>query len=360
MEVSNAAYAVCLLRIRGIGPLTLGPLLLQTGSWRALFEAPIKQLVASGINTTKLDTLEKGRLFASPVKEQELINKHGILSVSLTDSNYPTLLKQISDPPPILFYQGTLPNTQPLLTVVGTRNPSTYGREVVKNIIPPIARQGIGIVSGLAYGIDTLAHVATLDAGGYTIGVLAGGHDSIYSTQKDLVERILKNGGAIMTEMPIGTKLDKGLFPRRNRLVAGVSQGTLVIEAALKSGSLITARHALEANRCVMSVPGPIFQESCEGTNALIENGATLIKNAADILEAYSFYAHKIDSAPTPKLTLTATEEQLWAIINHDPKHIETIVEESGLKSLDTITLLSLMELKGLIKDVGGKWYIRS
>lgn len=360
MEVSDAAYAVCLLRIRGVGPLTLGPLLLQTGSWEKLFKTPIEHFKNSGVPTHKLDLLNKGRFSMSPEREQLLLDKHQINSVSLNEPDYPVLLKQISDPPPILFYKGMLPDQEkPLLSVVGTRNPSAYGSSVVQKLIPPLAKQGIGIVSGLAYGIDTLAHTATLDSNGYTIGILAGGHDFMAKTQKDFADRILANNGVVMSEMPLGTPMDKGLFPRRNRLVAGISQGTLIIEAALRSGSLITARHALEANRIVMSVPGPISLESCEGTNTLIQEGAVLIKNADDIFNACAFSGNPKTQLTAPVLNLTATEEKLWAIINHDPKHIETIVEESLLTGRETITLIGLMELKGLIVDVGGKWYTR-
>ncbi len=293
----------------------------------------------------------------------ENLIKENIQTVSLGDNYYPVLLSEINDPPHTLFYRGTLPPTEmPTLAVVGTRRMTTYGKIICEDLVMPIARQGVVIVSGLALGIDGVAHNTALAANGITLAVLGSGIDrqSVYpSAHKQLSEKILYNGGALISEYPPGFLPTQYSFPARNRIVAGLSLGTLVIEAPIKSGALITSRCALDYNREVMAVPHATTSPTGSGPNNLIKFGAKMITEPNDILEALNLQTVK---QVTPTFESTGdneVENNILKYLTKEPKNINMIILESKLDSSVVSSTLILMEIKGSIKNVGGMNYIK-
>ncbi len=281
-------------------------------------------------------------------------------TITCDDPRYPLLLKQIYDPPGELHVRGKLPPSDALaLAVVGSRKPTPYGDQVVRDLVEPIARQGIVIVSGLAYGIDALAHEASCRVGGVTVAVLGSGVDpkSIFpSGNRALAERIIAAGGAVISEFPDGTPPLKHHFPIRNRVIAGISKGTLVIEAAAKSGSLITARSALENGRDVFAVPGTIHSQMSEGPNNLIKMGARVVTSPEDIL---SVFGQEVREPATIHEPGSPSEATVLAILTRKPLHIDDIIRASGLDPSQTSSTLTLMEMKGSARHVGGMYYVR-
>lgn len=282
-------------------------------------------------------------------------------TLSKKNSTYPPILKEIKSPPEQLFILGKLPpNDAPTIAVVGARRCTNYGARVAYEITFALAKAGIVIVSGLAYGIDQIAHTATLDAGGKTIAVLGCGLDQLTSTeQKRLAKRILESAGAIVSEFALGTPPFKGNFPRRNRIISGLSLGTLVIEATSSSGSLITAKCALDQGRELFAVPGSIHSETCGGTNGLLKSGAHVVTTAHDVLDVLGLSGVALIREPTvlPKAE-TKEEAILLPILTKQPAHLDEIVRKSGLPTSAVSSCLMMMEIKAKIRHVGGNYYI--
>lgn len=281
--------------------------------------------------------------------------------VALDEELYPALLKQIHKPPGKLYYRGSLQIfSRPCLAVVGTRKISAYGAQATDKIIRPLARSGLGIISGLAFGVDALAHALTLEENGLTAAVLGCGLDTIYpATHRQLAEDIIKKGGCLISEFPPGVPAFKTNFPRRNRLIAGLTLGTLVIEAAEKSGSLITARHALHDNREVLAVPGSIFAATSAGTNQLIKLGASVVRSAEDVLEILKLDQLPLSRRLTKSQTLCSEEAQILALLNHEPLHINEIAQATQLDMRTINSRLTIMEMNGLLKNTGNMQYVR-
>ncbi len=290
------------------------------------------------------------------------LNRHQISIINWDDSRYPSLLKEIHDPPPLLFYRGTLPAPdQVLVSIVGSRRATRYGRDATTWLTRDLVRQGLGIVSGLAFGIDGEAHRATLTNNGYTIAVLAGGLDnaSIAPDQhQPLAEEIVAEGGCLLSEHPIGTPTEPYQFPRRNRIVAGLSRATLVVEATRKSGSLISADCALSENREVCAVPGPINSTRSAGTHDLIRSGATLITCAGDILEAIDLDASQAAQIVRSQHQTTDVEQTILTHIDHEPILIDDLSRKLDLPLTDLTGTLTLLELKRLVKLLPGGYVI--
>jgi len=287
--------------------------------------------------------------------------QNNIQTISLDEDNYPKLLKQITDPPLTLFYKGKLPpENQPKLAVIGTRKHSSYAKQICEELTEELSRQGLVIVSGLALGIDGIAHRSTLKTAGTTIAVLGSGINDQHiapGIHLSLAHDIIKNGGVIMSEYPPGTSAGKHTFPARNRIVAGLSLGTLVIEAPEKSGSLITARLALEYNREVFSVPHPINSRLGIGNNNLLKMGAKLTTSANDILDELNLTSLQKEEAPH-NISLPPTQKLIYDTLSKEQKNIEHIIKECKLPSSQIISELTLMEMKGVVKHVGGMNYI--
>lgn len=287
---------------------------------------------------------------------------HLIRQLSRDDPEYPELLGHIPDPPAMLFYRGDLRLlTTPCIGVVGTRKLTPYGKQAATAVTRDLVRHGFTIVSGLALGADTAAHNAALEHGGNTIAILGTGVDdgTIFpQSNVTLARTILDKGGLIMSEYAAGTHGAKFTFPRRNRIISGLSKGVVVIEADEKSGALITARCALEQNRDVFAVPGPIFSPRSIGPNRLIQSGAKLVLSAADIIQEYQelpLFAHN-----RSRQQGTPLEEKIISIIEiHGQPFIDTIIAESGNQAHHVISALSMLELRGAIKSTpGGKYFL--
>lgn len=271
---------------------------------------------------------------------------------------FPELLRQIPDPPKVLYCRGNveLLNSE-CFAVVGTRSLTAYGKEAAQTIVPGLARH-FTIVSGLAMGIDAVAHRTTLDAGGPTIAVLGSGIDYITpEVNRKLGQDILKNNGLIISEHPGKKPAHKGAFPERNRIISGLSKGVLIIEADEKSGSLITARLAAEQNRDVFAVPGSIFSIKSFGPHKLIRTGAKLVTSANDVLEEYSLLPLNKEAVSTQDPAHAA----ILAILDeHGPLHIDVIINQSGRNAAEVMADLSLMELQGLVKQMAGGVFRKS
>ncbi|HBU07123.1 MAG TPA: DNA-protecting protein DprA [Candidatus Magasanikbacteria bacterium] len=294
-------------------------------------------------------------------KIERIIEQEEIYCITKDDDNYPALLKEIYDPPFCLFVRGEFKPDDFSLAVVGTRKFSPYGKQVTGELVSELAHQGITIISGLAIGIDCLAHEATLKAGGKTIAVLGSGINKqhIYPGQnKDLAERIIKSGGALISEYPPGTLPSKFTFPRRNRIVAGMSLGTLVIEAPEGSGALITAQCSLDNDREVFSVPQNINSANSSGPNELIKNGAQLVTKASDILDALNLQDVKKYISNQAIIPDSPVEAKILDNLTREPIHIDELTKKCELDSSSTNATLILMEMKGKVRNLGGMMYV--
>ncbi len=282
-----------------------------------------------------------------------------VIALTPSDATYPTRLKEIYDPPNPLYVRGALNLDQRLVVgVVGSRKATAYGRAATRQIVLPLARAGVVIVSGLAFGIDGAAHAACLEGGGVTIAVLGTPITQIYPvSHQSLARKILAQAGAIVTEVPVGAQVHRGLFPRRNRIIAGLAHAIIVVEAAIDSGSLITARSALEENREVFVVPGPITSPLSAGTHQLLKQGARPVTDAADIFEAFQMtpQAQKVQST-----NLSNRQAAILAGISVDqPVHIDKIGQSVTINLPELQAELSLLELAGEIKMVQPGVYLR-
>jgi DNA processing protein len=293
------------------------------------------------------------------------LHRYNAKAVTILDPDYPPLLKEIYDPPPCLFVRGKLPPaTTPALSIVGTRHASPYGKQSTALLCHDLAHAGIAIFSGMAYGIDMVAHAATLEHGGITVAVLATGVDTIYTDPEGKLWPKILEQGALISEEWIGSTLSPGKFPKRNRIISGISAGTIVIESDLKGGSLITAATALEQNREVFAVPGSIFSRTSRGTNKLIQQGqAKAVMNVDDILdELGSRFTKKTASNPAtleslPTIQLTPEEQSVMQSMGTSPIHIDAL---STLSTIDVSTLLVHLfelELKSVIVQQPGQFF---
>jgi len=276
--------------------------------------------------------------------------------IKIEDKGYPKLLKKIEDPPKILYIRGELPK-KPCFAIVGTRRCSAYGKQIALEIAGGLAEVGLTIVSGMARGIDSFAHKGCLEREGKTIAVLGTGLDekSIYPQENlKLAREILEKGGCLISEFPPGTPGLKQNFPQRNRIISGLSLGVLVVEAKMGSGALITAKWAKEQKRKLFAVPGPVHSSNSKGPHLLIKQGAILVENANDILKELKLPCstfHVEQRGETPK------ENLILKILKEKPLHIEKIIEKSGLKAQEVLSILAIMEIKDQVRNLGGNVY---
>lgn len=288
------------------------------------------------------------------------MTNENIKKITLSDSDYPKNLKEIHDPPSALYVRGNFIKEDKIaLGVVGTRNFTSYGKQVTYDIVGGLTEAGITIISGLAKGIDTFAHKAALERNGRTIAVLGSAVDSesVYpSCNRKLADKITKNG-VVISEYSPGTKSERWFFPQRNRIISGLSLGVLVIEAPEKSGALITAMQAVEQNREVFAVPGTIYSKNSVGTNRLIQMGAKLVTCANDILDELNLpLLEKERKQFEPE---TKEEKTILNVISKEPVHIDEIVKQSKLDIKIVSSTLMMLELKGVVKNTGGGYYIK-
>ncbi len=327
-----------------------------------IWDAEINELIQAGIDGAIAAEFLAWREKNSLEKISENLNKQGITTISINNPAYPPLLKEINDPPYTLFIRGKLPNpNSPALGVVGTRKFTAYGKSTCQEIVGPLVGRGVVIVSGLAFGIDAIAHQTTLDNKGVTIAVLGGGVDKktvAPTSHSGLAEQIIADGGAVISEYPPGFAPTLYTFPARNRIIAGLSLGTLVIEAAENSGALITAKCALDYNRDVFAVPHALTSPTGIGPNNLIKMGAKLVTSASDIIESLSLTGLGEIINNKQILPSTPTEAKILDVLSKEPLHIDLIIKTCGLDSPTVNSTLVLMEMKGKVRNLGGMNYV--
>lgn len=295
--------------------------------------------------------------FASAEKQIAELPRHQAQIITLLDPDYPPLLREIYDPPPCLFVRGKLPVTDtPALAVVGTRYASQYGKQATVLLCRDLVQRGIVIFSGMAYGIDIAAHTAALENGGTTVAVLASGVDTIYTDPNGKLWPKIIERGALISEEWFGSELSPGKFPKRNRIISGISSGTIVVESDLKGGSLITATAALEQNREVFAVPGSIFSRTSRGTNKLIQQGsAKAVMSVDDILTelgpqfAKNCFGKPALQAQVLQSSFTSAEQAILVIMEREPMHIDALAVTSGIDVSSLLVILFELELKAAV-----------
>ncbi|MDO8571939.1 MAG: DNA-processing protein DprA [bacterium] len=356
-------YYIAFSRFGQIGPERIGRLLHYFTSLQVAWNASAGELVKAGIDQKISWELVEGRKTIDPEKELGLLEREGVSAILCNDPEYPQYLSEIYQPPYVLYYRGTWPPRGLVgFGVVGTRNITPYGRSVTPGIVRDLARAGFVIVSGLALGVDALAHQSALEVGGNTIAVLGTGVDrwSVYpSSNRTLADRIIESGGLVLSEYPIGTEPLKHHFPARNRIISGLSVGVLVIEADEKSGALITARCALEQNRDVFAVPGPIGNPMSRGPHSLLKQGAKLVTGAEDIIESYEFMHTEETNQGSGASCENSTQQMIYEHLSHEPLYIDEIALRCQLDTATANSTLLIMEMKGLVKNSGSMCYIK-
>lgn len=355
----SKAFWVAFNKVAGIGPIRLRALLNICGSIEAAWRASIHQLQDAGLDKRTQENLLQARRELDLAQEWQRIARAEVEVLTWDDPNYPANLREVEASPPVLYVRGTLIE-QDLLAValVGTRRASAYGREVAHMAASQLAQQQVTVISGLALGVDTIAHRAALDAGGRTLAVLGSGVDQIYPAQnRDLGKDIMANG-ALISEYPLGTRPEANNFPPRNRIISGLSRGVVVIEAGQRSGALITARFAADQGRDVFAVPGSILHPGSVGCNQLIRDGATPFLSVADLLDQLDFTNFSVQSRVRQSTPADPLEAQLLRTLSREPHHIDDIARQLTWPAAQVSSLLIMMELKGLVKQVGGMNYV--
>jgi len=345
--------------VSGIGPTRLDRLIAFFGSLEDAWRADAGDLMMAGLDGRTTEALLETRRKRDLQAEYERVLRAGVRILSRDDPTYPSLLRQIVNGPPLIYVRGTFhENDRWAVAVVGTRQCSTYGRDATHRLVADLAGAGVTIVSGLALGIDAVAHEAALQAGGRTLAVLGSGVDQIYPGQNRQLGQAVIGQGALVSEYALGTQPAAANFPARNRIISGLSLGVLVVEAAARSGALITVQFALEQDRDVFAVPGSIFSPKSEGPHRLIRDGATIVTRAEDVLEALNMQNAVEQQAVAAAMPETAEEVALLRLVEAEPRHIDAISRDSALALPVVSATLAMLELKGLIKQVGGMQYV--
>jgi DNA processing protein len=346
--------------IPGIGRVRLTQLQSYFGSLEAAWKASPGELRQAGLDSVAKRAISHWRPSISPEAEMEKIDRYGVRVLTCDDPAYPSRLRQIYDYPPVLFMRGSLlPEDEWCLAVVGTRRATTYGKQITEEIVTDLAQSRITIVSGLAKGIDTIAHRSALAAGGRSIAISGCGLDIVYPPENANLARSIMEQGALLSEYPLGTSPRAENFPRRNRILSGLSLGVLIAEAGENSGALITARMALEQDREVFAIPGSILSPASRGTNRLIQMGeAKLVSDYKDILEELNLMTVARQIEMREILPESATESLLLKQLSAEPTHIDEVCRSSGLPAAEVSSTLAIMEFKGLVKQVGTMNYV--
>ncbi|HQR41214.1 MAG TPA: DNA-processing protein DprA [Gemmatales bacterium] len=361
----------------GLGPKTLAALLERFETAERILRTPASELMTiPNIGQKTAEQLTDAIPKLNVDAELALVEKHQATMLHMNHADYPAALRAIPTAPFFLFHRGTfVPADSKSVAIVGSRHCTAYGRRIATRLAAGLAAAGWTVVSGLARGIDGVAHTAALDAGGRTIAVLAGGLGKLYPPEhKELAERVVQQG-VLLSEMPMAMAPMPDLFPRRNRIISGLSRATIIVEAALKSGALITARLAGEQGREVLAVPGPVDSEASEGPHLLIRNGATLVRSVEDVLEALDALPviEKTDEGviirkepvraenrvKEPPATLSPAQLQLWQAIGSESASVDDLIASTGLGISETNSGLLMMELAGHVRRQPGNRFAR-
>jgi DNA processing protein len=349
--------------VPGLGPRLTAALLERFGSARGVLEAgPAQFAEVPHIGAKLAGDFHAAIRRADVQAELDAIARHEVHLVPLGAPGYPAPLATLCDPPPLLYVRGSLEERDAnAVALVGARHCTSYGRRMAENLATGLARAGFTIVSGLARGVDAAAHRGALQAGGRTVAVLAGGLARIYPPEHTDLAREVQAAGALLSEAAMGMEPMAGMFPARNRLISGLSRAVVIVEAAERSGALITASHAAEQGRTVFAVPGPIDSATSDGTNALLRKGAILCRGVDDVLEELD----GVRAAPSaarpvaPPPELDDVQRRIWDFLAESPRHVDDITRHVGLPVADVTRSLMLLEMKKVVRRLPGNRYER-
>lgn len=357
--MDEKAYWVGFNLVRGVGAVRVKNLLDHFGKLEIAWDAPASALISAGLPTRVVENFLVVRKQVNLEVVMQRVADSGVQVITWDDAIYPRRLKEIDQPPPVLFVRGSI-NVEDdwAVSVVGTRRVTPYGRQVASEIARYLAQNGVTVVSGLARGVDAIAHQTAMQAGGRTLAILGSGVDTIYPPEHRKLAEDISRQGAVISDYPLGTQPESRNFPPRNRIIAGLSLATIVVEAGETSGALITAEFAVEQGRDVFAVPGSILTPQSEGTNRLIEQGARPLLRMSEILESLKLEQIPEKQASRKAIAASPEENRLLSCLTQDPRHIDEICALSGLPIQAVSATLTMMELKGLVTQVGGMNYV--
>jgi DNA processing protein len=345
--------------VKGIGAVRLQALMDHFGSLEVAWQAPVDALQAAGLGPKLAERVTQVRASVDLVKFMAQIEAQGISILTWEDELYPPRLKEIDQPPPVLYVRGALTAEDAWsVAVVGTRRVSAYGRQVTEELASFLAANGVTVVSGLARGVDAIAHQAALKAGGRTVAVLGSGVDRIYPPEHSQLAEKMLSSGALISDYAPGTPPDASNFPPRNRIISGLSMATVVVEAGETSGALITAQFAVDQGREVFAVPGNILAPQSKGTNRLIAQGARPMLSGRDMLDILNMTRVTEQRQVRKSLPSDEVEASLLNILTHEPLHVDEISRQTNLPIERVSATLTMMELKGLARQVGGMNFV--
>jgi DNA processing protein len=354
-------YWVGFSLVRGIGAARLRALLDAFEDIEAAWNAPRRALRDVGLPVQAVDSLLKTRERLDLDRELGRIDSAGYQVVTWEEPAYPIRLAEIANPPPVVYIWGELrAQDRWAAAVVGTRRTTPYGRAVARDVGSALAANGVTVVSGLARGIDSIAHRAALDVGGRTLAVLGSGLDHIYPPEHRELAAAIAGSGAVLSDYPLGTKPEGGNFPPRNRIISGLALAVVIVEAGEGSGALITADFALEQGREIFAVPGRINSRASRGTNRLIRAGARPMISPDDVLEALNLDVVARQEVSSQALPEDETERRVLEALSGDPIHVDELQAECGLPISQITASLAMLELKGRARQVGGMHYVRA
>lgn len=358
--MSDLKYWLGFNLVKGIGPAKVQALLDYYGSLANAWQANEFELYKIGLDKRAVANFLQARHELDLDQALTQVQQANIKLLTWESSNYPNYLREIPTPPPLLYVQGELlEQDRWAVAVVGTRRLTSYGRQVTRDLVAGLVQNNITVVSGLARGIDAVAHKTAVDLGGRTLAVLGSGLDAIYpADNRTLAQEITQGHGAIISEYGLGVQPEAKNFPPRNRIISGLSLGVIIVEAGERSGALITTNFALEQNRDVFAVPGNINSPASQGPNKLIQEGAKLVTRVEDVLEELNLHMVAERTAVQLVLPETAEEIALYTQLSAQPVHIDELSRSTGLPSALVSSTLTLMELKGMVQQVGGMNYV--
>jgi len=358
--MDNLRYWLGFNLVRGIGPMRLQMLLDVFGDIESAWKAPEAALCEARLDRRTLHNLLQVRGQVDLDEVLQRITQAGVHVLTWDHAAYPVLLRQITDAPPVLFVRGEItPADEWSVAMVGTRKATVYGREVAHRLAGDLARNGVTIVSGLARGIDAIAHKAALEAGGRTIAVLGSGVDYIYPSEHHVLAQAIIENGALLSDFPLGTRPEASNFPARNRIISGLSLGVVVVEAGYKSGALITADFAADHGREVFAVPGSILSPASAGCNRLLRDGAAIVTEARDILETLHLDQLAEKQVAREILPANDTEAAILAQLSAEPRHLDALARELDIPVETISSTLVMMELKGMTRQPTPLHYVR-
>ncbi len=357
--MDDKQYWVAFNMVRGIGAVRLQALIDHFGDVASAWRGEPQELRQAGLSSKVVERLLEMRAGLDLEKLWERIGAQGIHIITWPDEGYPRRLKEIDQPPPVLYARGDfLPEDDFAVAIVGTRRITPYGRQVTEELAGFLASNGITVISGLARGVDAAAHTSALRAGGRTLAVLGSGVDRIYPPEnRSLADQIIARG-AVLSDYPVGTAPEASNFPPRNRIISGLSLAVVVIEAGETSGALITAEFAAEQGREVFAVPGSILAPQSKGANKLIQNGAQLLLAPQDLLQALNLTRVSAQKSARQILPADEVEKQLLEALGSEPVHVDELRSQTGLPVEKVSAALVMMELKGMVRQVGGMHYV--